>query len=62
MTPFWVDVLHVHPAEVVGTQEILCLPPGYRTLPLESFPAMMDWLTEWCQQVIDELAPFAAGE
>lgn len=35
--------------------------PGYRALPLESFPAVMDWLTEWWQQVTDEPAPFAAG-
>ncbi len=35
--------------------------PSYRALPLENFPAVMDWLTEWWQQVTDDPVPFAAG-
>ncbi len=36
--------------------------PSYRALPLESFPAVMVWLTEWWQQVTDETAPFSPGD
>lgn len=36
--------------------------PSYKALPLESFPAVMRWLTEWWQELTEEDPPFAAGD
>lgn len=36
--------------------------PSYKALPLESFPAVMNWLTEWWQELSQEEPPFAAGD
>ena len=35
--------------------------PSYRALSLESFPAVMAWLTEWWEQLSGEPAPFTSG-
>lgn len=36
--------------------------PSYRALPLESFSAVMGWLTEWWEQVAEEAPPFSARD
>ncbi len=36
--------------------------PSYKALPLESFPAVMKWLTEWWKELTKEALPFAAGD
>ena len=36
--------------------------PSYKALPLESFPAVMQWLTEWWQELTEEAPPFEAGD
>lgn len=33
--------------------------PSYKALPLESFPIVMHWLTEWWQELTEESPPFA---
>ena len=34
--------------------------PSYKAVPLEKYPAVMKWLTEWWQELTEEEAPFAA--
>ena len=36
--------------------------PSYKALPLEAFPAVMNWLTEWWQELTEEAPPFSAGD
>jgi hypothetical protein len=35
--------------------------PAYRSIPLKSFPAVMEWLKEWWQRVTDAPPPFDSG-
>jgi hypothetical protein len=35
--------------------------PSYKAVPLEKFPAVMNWLTAWWQELTEEDPPFAAG-
>jgi len=36
--------------------------PSYKALPVESFPAVMNWLTEWWQELTEEAPPFEARD
>jgi hypothetical protein len=36
--------------------------PSYKALPLTSFPAVMQWLTEWWRELTGKVPPFEVGE